>query len=81
LEEDFGAYAEARGRFRLDPAGRSAGHTHFTEDDTHWDIAQVLVDAVEENDWELRLRLDLAASRSAGAPVLHWVGLGRVGAF
>ena len=81
LEDAFGGYAEARGRFRLDPAGRAAGNTHLDEtaEAGRWLIAQVLVDADEFNDWEVRFAVDLAASRSAAEPVLRWEGLGPVG--
>jgi len=80
LEDAFAAHAAARERFRLDPAGRAAGHTHVTEDGVHWLVAQVLVDPAEANDWELRATVDLAASRAAGVVVLGWGGLGPVGA-
>ena len=80
LEDAFGGYAEARGRFRLDPAGRAAGNPHLDEtaEAGRWLIAQVLVDADEFNDWEVRFAVDLAASRSAAEPVLRWEGLGPV---
>ena len=50
LEAAFSAYFEARGRFRLDPEGRSAGHTHWLDGDQapatgEWQLAQVLIDA------------------------------------
>lgn len=80
LEQDFGAYFSARGRFRLDPEGRSAKHTHVAEEGSVWTVAQVLVDVEEANDWEARFTVDLAASRSVGTVVLRYEGLGEIGA-
>jgi len=75
----FDAYVDARGWFRLDPAGRAAGQTHIEEEGDRWRIAQVLVDYEDYNDWELRLEVDIAACREAGQVVLGWTGLGPIG--
>jgi superfamily II RNA helicase len=86
LEKEFAAYFDARGRFRLDPEGRSAKHTHITEDrgqttedGARWLIAQVLVDGEEQNDWEARFELSLAESRRENRPVLRLVAVKPVG--
>jgi hypothetical protein len=72
LEARFAAYFEARGRFRLDPEGRSAENTHWGEPEAGLlPVSQVLVDPEGENDWELRLVVDLAASRERAAAVLR----------
>jgi hypothetical protein len=80
LEKAFGAYFDARGRFRLDPEGRSALNTHLAEEAVAWQIAQVLVDPEGLNDWEARFTVSLAESRAAAAPVLRLVGVAPVGA-
>ncbi|MDP1579376.1 MAG: DUF3516 domain-containing protein [Candidatus Didemnitutus sp.] len=78
LERAFEPYFTERTRFRLDPAGRAAHHTHFLEEETaaaggkQWPIAQVLVDAEELNDWEATFTVSLAESRAANAPVLRF---------
>lgn len=74
LEKQFGRYFEARARFRLDPEGRAAKHTHWdTEaEPRRWRVAQVLIDSEEQNDWELRLHLPLDLSRAQNRPVLEW---------
>ncbi len=81
LEGAFAAYFEARERFRLDPAGRASVHTHIDEESVpgEWRIAQVLVDALDQNDWELRLAVPLAESRAAMRPVLRFEGLVPIG--
>ena len=72
-----------RDRFRLDPAGRAAEHTHFDEAEfgaAEWRVAQVLVDPEEVNDWEARFVLDLAATRASGRVELRLETVAEVGA-
>jgi len=81
IENAFQPYFEARERFRLDPEGRSAKHTHLDESDPHtWTVAQVLVDAQEMNDWELVFTVSLPDSRTLDRAALVFVGAGPVGA-
>ncbi|HEX2861507.1 MAG TPA: DUF3516 domain-containing protein, partial [Lacunisphaera sp.] len=87
LEREFGTYFEARGRFRLDPEGRSAKHTHIEERDaadgtgrTEWHIAQVLVDTAEMSDWEARFVVQLDQSRAENRPALQFIAVRAVGA-
>jgi hypothetical protein len=77
MEDAFGRYFAARGRFRLDPEGRSARHTYqeMNTSGSGWLLSQVLVDPEGLNDWQMNLSLDLAASRAAARPVLAWEGL------
>lgn len=75
----FDAYVEARGWFRLDPAGRAAQQTHIEREGDIWHIGQVLVDYEDLNDWELRLDLDVSASREAGIVALKWESLQPIG--
>ena len=87
IEKEFLAHFEARGRFRLDPEGRSVKHTHFAEDGgqmtedgkASWAIAQILVDVEEQNDWEARFTVSLPDSRAQNRAVLQFVGVAPVG--
>jgi hypothetical protein len=80
IERAFLPYLEARGRFRLDPEGRSALNTHFQTDAEVWQIVQVLVDAEGLNDWEAVFSVSLAASRSAATPLLQFQTVRPIGA-
>jgi hypothetical protein len=81
IEDAFRAYFDARGRFRLDPEGRSAKHTHLDEttDPNVWPLAQVLVDTEEQNDWEARFEISLAQSRAENRVAMTFVGAGEIG--
>jgi superfamily II RNA helicase len=83
IEKACAAHAAAREFFRLDPAGRATERTFFEwpipAAATTWPIAQVLVDPQELNDWELRLCLDLSATRAADAVGLRWQAIAPVG--
>jgi hypothetical protein len=86
----FAAYGEARGRFRLDPEGRSAKHTHFgvivtdgivaTAAVGEMEVAQVLVDAEGANDWEVVFGVAIAASRAESRAVVRLVAVRAIGA-
>jgi hypothetical protein len=83
LEKGFGAHAEARGRFRLDPAGRATANTHWVEvapGAALWRVAQVLIDTGDANDWEARFTVDLEATRRTGRVALRLDGVSEVGA-
>ena len=88
LEAAFAPYFDARTRFRLDPEGRSAKHTHWSvENETptatggkQWTVAQVLIDAAEQNDWEATFTVDLAASRTENRAVVSFGGVEPIGA-
>ena len=75
IETAFEKYFAERGRFQLDPEGRSAKHTHWEENGNVWEIAQVLVDPEGNNDRELRVRVLLDASRARTTPSLQWAGV------
>lgn len=80
IEEAFRLYFEARERFRLDPEGRAAKHTYWSEpENAVMMVSQILVDRDGINDWEVRFTVDLAASRAQAAAVVRWLGLGPVG--
>ena len=77
----FAAYFDARGRFRLDPEGRAAKHTHWSEDGAkgEWNVAQMLIDPEEHNDWEARFVVSLTESRAANRATVRFEGLAPVG--
>jgi hypothetical protein len=84
IEAAFLPYFEARGRFRLDPEGRSAKHTHWLEEESAatgaWGIAQVLIDVEEQNDWEARFSVSLSQSRAAHRAVVRFDAVAPIGA-
>ena len=77
----FAPYFDTRGRFRLDPEGRAAKHTHWSGEsgDSEWTIAQVLVDPEENNDWEVTLVVSLAESRAANRAVIRFESVHPIG--
>lgn len=82
IEKAFLAYFELHGRFRLDPEGRSAKHSHFDEsDNTDWRVAHVLVDRDGNGDWEACFRVSLPDSRSEARAVIYFEGVTPIGAF
>jgi len=80
IEKAFAGYFDARGRFRLDPEGRAAKHTHFGEDAGAMTVAQVLVDKDELNDWEARFSVSLVESRAQARVVVRFEDAGAIGA-
>jgi superfamily II RNA helicase len=83
IEAAFRAYFDARGRFRLDPEGRSAKHTYWTDATPGagaWNVAQVLIDSNERNDWECRFNVPLPASRAQNRAVVQFEGAAEIGA-
>jgi hypothetical protein len=80
LDAAFAPYFDARGRFRLDPEGRSVKHTHWSEDSpAEWHLAQVLIDADELNDWEARFTVSLTQSRAENRAVLRFDTVAAIG--
>jgi superfamily II RNA helicase len=87
IEKEFAAYFDARGRFRLDPEGRNTKHTQIQElsaegggRNSEWQIAQVLADTEEQNDWEARFEVSLDESRKQNRPVVKFIAVRPVGA-
>ncbi len=81
IEDAFRGYLEERGRFRLDPEGRSAKHTHWAEDNAAgiWEVAQVLIDRDELNDREAVFAIDLAESRARAVVALRFEEVRAIG--
>jgi hypothetical protein len=72
------AYHADHERICLDPEARNARHTYVkpSEDRKTWRVQQMLVDPEGHNDWVAEFDVDLAASRTAGEPVMRFVRLG-----
>jgi hypothetical protein len=81
IEAAFTAYFDAHPRFRLDPEGRAAKHTHWGEERDRGElrVAQVLIDSEEHNDWEATFTVALAASRAANRAVVRFAEVKPVG--
>ena len=82
----FEPYFAERGRFRLDPEGRAAKHTHFIEAKGEaletrgeLEVAQVLIDAEGANDWEAVFVVSLTESRAEDRAVVRLVAVRPVG--
>jgi len=70
-------YYETHDLIRLDPEARNRKHTYIDDQDPRrWLVDQVLVDSDEQNDWVIKLSVDLPASNEARRPVLtlHHIG-------
>ena len=81
MEAAFEGFWQERDCFRLDPEGRASKHTHLREEGDCWELAQVLVDPEDFNDWELVTAVDLPASRLAGEPVLIGIEVRAIAGF
>jgi hypothetical protein len=79
IEEAFTPYFLARDRFRLDPEGRSVKHTHWDEESEVWQVAQVLIDSEELNDWEAQFSVSLPDSRVANRAVVKFDRVAPIG--
>jgi hypothetical protein len=82
LRKALEEYKADHGAYRLDPEGRAMRHT-VTDPDPEgngagrfWRISQMLQDHEGHNDGKAVFEADLAASRSAGAPVVRLVSFG-----
>ena len=75
-------YLAGHSQLLLDPEARNRRHTYVVpaEDKRTWRVDQILVDPDALNDWAARFEVDLAASRSAGEPVIRLLDVGPVGA-
>jgi superfamily II RNA helicase len=82
IETAFRPYFDTRGRFRLDPEGRSSKHTHWDESSpgADWTLAQVLIDADDQNDWEARFNVSLVGSRAENRAVVSFEAVSPIGA-
>jgi hypothetical protein len=72
----LGAYFEGHERIRLDPEARATKHTRISEEGPRcWVCEQTLVDPEEQNDWLIRLRIDLDRCDAVGGVVIVMDGL------
>ncbi|MGB5349813.1 MAG: DUF3516 domain-containing protein, partial [Polyangiales bacterium] len=60
----------------IGPDARSSAHVQVERRETDWLLTQILLDPDEHRSWHLRFRIDLDASREAGAAVLMLEALG-----
>ena len=79
LAERLDAYREEHKAFRMDAEGRNARHTLIDMQAHTWNVEQILQDMDELNDWSLRFSVDLAASRTLGAPVMRLLAFDTLG--
>ncbi len=80
IEAAFKPYFDVHGRFRLDPEGRAAKHTHWDETaGDPWQVAQVLIDTAEQNDWEAAFSVVLTQSRTENRAVVRFEGVNPIG--
>ena len=82
----FEKYFEERGRFRLDPEGRAAKHTHVGNTSGEGlaapgelEVAQVLIDAEGANDWEAVFVVSLTESSAEDRAVVRLVAVRPIG--
>lgn len=73
LEDALAPYWEEHERILVDPLARSPKHTQIEQGEEAWEVTQVIVDPEEHQDWAIKLRVDLKASKEEGAPVLSFV--------
>ncbi len=78
LEQTVEPFFLERSRLRLDPEARNARHTYVEAgpSSAYWKVQQMLLDPEECNDWVAEFSVDLAASRTGGAPHLSLLRLG-----
>lgn len=84
IELAFAPYFDAYGRFRLDPEGRSAKHTHFApvehlNAESAWEVSQTLVDHDDENERQAVFSVDLTACRKSGEVRVSFVEIAGLG--
>jgi hypothetical protein len=60
----------------IGPDARSSAQIQIERGETEWLLSQILLDPDEHRSWHLRFRIDLGASREAGAPVLTLQSVG-----
>ncbi|MGK0189080.1 MAG: superfamily II RNA helicase [Verrucomicrobiales bacterium] len=79
LETELEAYFAQRHRIRLDPDARNSRHTYIKQDSGTWVVEQSLVDPEDENDWLMRLTVDLKLSDQTERPALQLQGFAPIG--
>ena len=60
----------------IGPDARSGAQSQLERGETEWLLTQILLDPDEHRSWHLRFRIELEASREAGAPVLALQSIG-----
>jgi len=70
IEAVLADFFTAHASLRTDPEARSPDLLTLETGETRWELAQVLLDPEDENDWVIVGSVDLEASRQAGRAVL-----------
>jgi hypothetical protein len=70
LSEALVPYWAEYGSIEIGPDARSSAHLRIDRHESEWRLAQILLDPNGDRAWHLDLRVDLAASRDAGRPVI-----------
>lgn len=60
---------------QIGPDARNSAQTDIERRDTEWDFKQILLDPNSDRGWRMILKIDLAASREAGAPQLKLISI------
>jgi hypothetical protein len=60
---------------QIGPDARSGGQIDVERRDTEWAFTQILLDPRSDRSWRMVLRIDLDASRKAGAPRLNLISI------
>ncbi|NNE18892.1 MAG: DUF3516 domain-containing protein, partial [Myxococcales bacterium] len=74
--EALAPYWAEYGAIQIGPNARSGAQVQVERRDADWLLTQILLDPDEHRSWHLRFRVDLDASREAGATVLTLQSLG-----
>jgi len=61
---------------QIGPDARSSAQLKIERSESEWTLTQILLDPDEHRSWHMRIRVDLAASRNAGVPVIAVLSIG-----
>jgi hypothetical protein len=60
---------------QIGPDARSSAQLQIEQGASEWNLTQILLDPDEHRSWHMRFKIDLAASREAGVPVVALLGI------
>jgi hypothetical protein len=75
LREAMTGYWAEYDEIQIGPDARSGGQIDVERRDTEWAFTQILLDPRSDRSWRMVLRIDLDASRKAGAPRLNLISI------
>ena len=76
LRESMASYWTEYDDIQIGPDARSSAQIDIDRRDTEWVFTQILLDPRTDRSWRMVLRVDLDASRDAGAPRLSLISIG-----